>query len=628
MLADWSVFVEGCLARLLKEAAAAREILGRGPVVALTSPPSFFDQVHVYATHQQLYEFMLEPELASYLEIGVTTVEDVIARVREIPFEPGMYLLSSMQKAISFGRVDQDWQRQLMNEVYRDSPISRAGDAFLRSNERASIFSEQQLFALQRLLVLYASAEETDALTREQDASLRIALFYTPGTVLTLDDRLESDEPESLADERWVRFFVGNGGFAANGWLKHDMARAHRMYQVIAASNHAKKKGYPNYCPLAEWLEDRYKMSFDELQAFGFAVYAGSRTMIQDGAPLAVTPEYFATTIFADRVEDGFRAFAADRKWFKQEFERSPESPRRAAFEIQPFLRRPGLRLRNGNVAVIAPRAIEAWLSATGTYYRLFDIARDKGDATRNQFTRFNGTLQEIYVRHLAHVAYPYPERRGSLAVGKVYGEQSYRKGKQTLLTSDVLIDLGLDLVLLEVTAKRLTEKTLVEADAESVRADLQMMIVKKMQQLGRVISDIFGDPSRLPVVELQWVEHVWPIVVAADGLFHNPTIWAYTEREVGDALRFSREQVHANVKPVVLLDLEEVEVLFGLVSAGIPLTTLLERKTSDLWRERDFKAMVSGEFAHRWDGDARFVSQEQQRAFRAIKRALGIPKP
>ena len=94
-----------------------RSILGKGSVVAMTRPPSFFDQVHVYATHQQLYELMLEPELASYLEIGVTTVDDVIARVREIPFEPAMALLSSMQKAISFGRVDQEWQRQLMYEV-------------------------------------------------------------------------------------------------------------------------------------------------------------------------------------------------------------------------------------------------------------------------------------------------------------------------------------------------------------------------------------------------------------------------------------------------------------------------------------------------------------------------------
>lgn len=187
------------------------------------------------------------------------------------------------------------------------------------------------------------------------------------------------------------------------------------------------------------------------------------------------------------------------------------------------------------------------------------------------------------------------------------------------------MIDLGLDLVLLEVTSKRLTEKTLVEADAESVRADLAMMIEKKMQQLGRVIGDLYDDRSRLPVVDLDHVKQIWPIVVAADGLFHNPTIWAYTDQQAGDYLRFDRKRVNADVKPVVLLDLEEVEILFGLVGAGVSLITLLERKTSPLWLERDFKAMVSEEFSHRWNGEAEFVSQEQRRAVNEIRRVLDL---
>lgn len=596
---------------------------GPSSVVALTNPPSFFDQVHIYATHQLLIECMPEQELVGYLNASEVTAEDLITRISRIPFEPAMYLLSSIQKAIGFGRTDPSLHRQLMYEIYLNGLISAAGERFLRENERAAIFSEQQLFALQRLLVLHASDEETDALTPEQDIDLRLALFYTPGTVLTLDDDLETAEPESIDDERWVRYFIGNGGFAAHGWLKHDVARARRIYEVIANSNHAKKRDEANYCPLAEWLQNGYRMSLTELQAFGFVIYAGSHTNQQDGGPLAVMPDYFASTAFADRVEDGFSAFAADRAWYRTEFERSSENPRRAAFETAPFLRRPGLRLANGSVLVTSPRAIESWLSSTGTYYRLFDLARGKNSATRKKFTRFNGTLQEIYVRHLAHVAYPDPERR--LGVGLVYGEHEYGKGKQTLKTSDVIIDLGLDLVFLEVTAKRLTEKTLVEADADSVRNDLRMMIVDKMKQLGRVISDVYAEPTRLPQVRLEYVERVWPIVVAADGVFHNPTVWAYTQKEAGHSLQFDRETVNATVEPIVMVDLDEVEILFGLVRSGVSLVELLDRKTSALWLQRDFKAMVSSDFAHLWDGDAEFISQEQRRAFKEIRIALDL---
>lgn len=604
------------------EADIVRSILGPGTVVAMTRPPSLDDHIHVYATHQELESFMFEPELASYIRARETTVDDVIERIREIPFEPAMTLVASIQKALAFGRVDQAWQRRLMYDVYRDSAISRAGEAFLRSNERAAIFSEQQLFALQRLLVLHASDEQANDLTPDQNASLRLALFFVPGTVLATHDDLDT-APESLADERWLRYFVSNGGFAAHGWLLHDMARAHELYEVAAKSRIAYAD--VDFCPLHAWLQSEFGMSFVELQAFGFVVLAGSGTQTQDGPPLSVKADYFRNSAFADRTEDGFRAFAAERDWFANEFRRSPENPRRAAFEISPFLRRPGLRRSDGSVLVVAPRAIESWLGPTGTYYRLFDIARGADKETWKKFMRFNGRLQEHYARHLVYVAHPDQRRRGLIAVGRVFPDLPYRKGTNTLMTSDVAIDLGTDLVLIEITAKRLTEKTLVEADAESVRNDIQMMIEKKMQQLGRVIGDVFDDPSRLSDVSLNLVERVWPIVVSGEGIFHNPTLWAYTHERAGHYLQFQRERVPAEVKPVALLDLEELEILMGIVGAGHSLTGLLERKTSPMWLERDLKALVSAEYQPRGIGKSAFISQANHRAFRAIKRALDI---
>ena len=46
---------------------------------------------------------------------------------------------------------------------------------------------------------------------------------------------------------------------------------------------------------------------------------------------------------------------------------------------------RTGLRLADGSVLVVFPRAIAAWLSPTGAYYRFFDLARGKGDAMRKR---------------------------------------------------------------------------------------------------------------------------------------------------------------------------------------------------------------------------------------------------
>jgi hypothetical protein len=606
-----------------REQAALRAFAPDASVVALTRPPSFFDQIHVYATHQELYPFLLDPEVMELVKLQPTTTADVIDRIREIPFEPAMRFVASLQKFLSFGRVDLEWQRRMMYEIYGDSPVAAAGERFLRSNGRAAIFSEQQFFALQRLLVLYAAETAADDLTPAQHTSLRMALFYLPGTVLQDEVDLEPSPAENVDDERWLRYFVGSGGFAAHGWLKHDMARAHQLYETIAKSRRARR--HRDYCALETWLVEAYNFTFVELQALGFALLAGSQLQMPDRPPLIVTPGYFDTTALAGRLQSGFHALAADREWFREQFARTAEHPRRAAFEIQPFLRRPGLRQADGNIAVLAPRAIEGWLSANGTYYRLLDLARERGDDTRKRFGRFNGFLHESYARKLVQIAHPNQQRR-TFAVGRVHGELPYLVKKNQRKTSDVVIDLGLDLVLIEVTAKRLTEKSTVDADADAVRSDLQKMIVKKMGQLGRVIRDVFGDPSCVPDLDLRFVQRVWPVIVCADGIFHNPSIWAYTQNEGGRHLDIPRSEVNAEIKPLVLLDLEELEVLMGVITQNHSLIDILERKTSEAWKERDMKALLSEEWAHRWTGEVKFVSEEQRRAMKAIVTALDLP--
>jgi hypothetical protein len=608
---------------LPNEAEIVRGILGPGAVVAMTPPPAFTDHVYVYATHELLLGYL--PEIAELAElVGETeTPETLIARVNEIPFEPAMWFVASLQKALAFGRIDPQHQRQLGHAIY-GYPLGHACEAFLSEHERGAVISEQQLFALQRLLVLHASEDPADDLTDDHLRTLKLVLFYVPGVLLGPQDDLE-EAPSAVDDERWLRYFVGHGGFAAHGHLAHDIARANMLYNRIARSRLARTE---NYCPLQQWLLDEYGMTFMELEAFGFTLFVGAQ-MNQETPPISVTSDYFDTTRFQGRTEQGFKAFAADRDWYRNEFLRSTETPRRIAFETHPFLRRPGLRISNGSVLIVAPRAVQAWLSASGAYYRYFDIARDKGDDWRNKFTRFNGELQEIYARHLMHVAYPNPERRGLIGVGKVYAPQTYVKRKQRFETSDIAIDHGLDLVLIEVTAGRLTEKSLVEADAESVVADLEKMIIKKIRQLGRVIADIYADPTRLPPIDLEHVHRIWPVIVSGDGLFQNPSMWAYTNKQAGDSLHFDRKRVRAAVQPVVLLDLEELEVMLGLIRQGISVIELLERKTTaPWWREQDFKAMVTSDFTHRWDEEVEFIREEWRRAARGVKREIGLKPP
>jgi hypothetical protein len=239
------------------------------------------------------------------------------------------------------------------------------------------------------------------------------------------------------------------------------------------------------------------------------------------------------------------------------------------------------------------------------------------------RFRRFNGWLQERYLRHVTHIAHPYPRRRFLAGSGRVCGEQRYKvRGRGELMTSDVAIDLGLDLVLVEVTTKRMTQRSVVDGDIESVVKAVRAMIVKKMAQLGRVIADLDSGSATLPDVPFEFVERVWPIVVVPDGLFHTPTLWAWVN-EHSDGSLATPPGRKARTQPLVVVDAEEYEVLMALVEGGASLTAVLELKTTALWGDRDFKSMFLDLWGTRGGGDLAFIGEEVRRNYRAMRRVL-----
>jgi hypothetical protein len=591
--------------------------------VAVGKPPSFHDQLGVYATPRELFKFPLGADADVLGDYLMLTTDQLLGLVRSLPFEPAMRFVAYVQRARALTGHGRSGQLALARFLYGESPVTAACAMFLRAHENGVIVSEQQLFALQRLLVLHARDVAADDLTAGEQTSLRTALLYLPGTILDADGDLGEGDIDSIEDERWVRYFIGNGGLAAHGSIKHDLARAHRMYEVIAKSSAARHNG--DYCPLDEWLQSSCGLSFLELQAVGFALYAGSKIGESEVPPVALDESFFASTALDSRVGRAFDAIAGPREWFERAFEGSAEHPRRAAFETQPFLRRPCLRQSDGKLIVLAPRGIQAWLSATGAYYRFLDLARDLGSAERNRFSRFNGWLHERYVRHLTYVAHPHQDRRRLAGSGRVMPETTYRVPRRgESKTSDVAIDLGPDLILIEVTAKRITLKSLVEADASAVRDDLRMLVAQNMKQLGRVIIDLFADTAALPDVETQYVKRVWPIIVSADGLFVTPSTWAYLQKEGGPYLQLGPPAVSAQVMPLVLLDLEEFEALMGLVEAGHSLVRVLEEKTAGAWVERDFKAWLT-DGSRVGEIESEFIGEELGRAFSSFIRDLQI---
>ena len=538
-------------------------------VVGRAGAPSFYDQIFAYATQEEL-------------GLETTSADDIVAITREIGFWPSMRFLSRLQRDLWNVRTDQEGQVALLKQWFEGSRFEDRAVAWLGQEEQRVLFSEQQIFALQRLVLLNARDGDVDEPhSPEEFVLLLMALVAAPGTLLTTEDDLRNEGPSAISDERWMRLFVGHGGFIGRGSLRNELGRAFRLYLEIASSETA--KDHHDYCPVEEWLNGEYGLSFEELQAFALALHTGSKMLDENELPTLIDASYFATTLLADKAQQGLDVLSEPREWYSERFANSQTDSRRAAFEITPFLQQPALRQPDGKVMPFAPRAIEAWISATGNYYRLFDIARAKGSSARKRFTRFNGVLVENYVTETATRAYPpRPTHKTIWLPGTVLCEQTYTGRGGERRTPDVAIDQTPDLLLIEVTSSRLTERSVVDADPDAVQKDIEKVLVDKIEQLGSAIADIRDGVATLPGIEMATIERIWPLIVSSEGVFQTPTLWAYIEEAVTSSLE------QPKVQPLTLLDLEDVEELFGLVASGYSILDVLRAKTTDAWRERE----------------------------------------
>jgi hypothetical protein len=568
--------------------------------------PAFIDQVLVFATQEEL-------------GLPVTSRDVVLDAICEIPFWPAMKFLARFQRDLWPVAREQGGQLELVRRYYgAEGDYARRATAFLRAGLQHVLFSEQQLFTLQKLLLMYAADSEADQeLTQEEYVGLMIALAAVPGTFLGPQvAEFEREGSGGVTDETWLRLFVGHGGFIGRGVLKYELARTHLLYVNEANSDRA--KAHRDYCPLDDWVQEAFQLSFLELQATGFSLWAGSHMGDVESTPVLVDSSYFGPTALGDKAELALAAVSSDRAWYRDLFLRGEHDDRRLAFEITPFLQRPALRFPDGRVMPFAPRALEGWIGATGAYYRFFDLALSRGSSVRNRFTRFNGFLVEQHVLTAARAAHA-TVTSSSIWVPGVIGEQVVGTRDGETRTPDVSLDYGTDLVVIEVTSGRPTTHSIVDADPQAIRADIEKLLEAKITQVANRIGELQDGTLTLLDVRIDEVRRIWPIVVNSEGLLQTPSLWAYLRGETNALAALDKQRV----QPLTLLDLEDIERLMELISAGNSLIAILENKTRDGWRDREFASWYEAEGTNFPTGHFAYIDNATTAAFQEMIGAL-----
>jgi hypothetical protein len=178
-----------------------------------------------------------------------------------------------------------------------------------------------------------------------------------------------------------------------------------------------------SYCPINDWLTEGSGFTIAEQFAIGFSVLAGTKPFDES---LALHERSLLGSAYlpgvAQRLDksaaQAAELLSASRDWYRARFSLGEQTTTRAAWERTAFEIRPLLRLADGRLLLISPRAIESWLG-DGFYHRALGAARRRDRA--ESFLSFYGALIERYVLAQLHHVHPEPRPLGS---GRVFGEQ------------------------------------------------------------------------------------------------------------------------------------------------------------------------------------------------------------
>jgi hypothetical protein len=516
-------------------------------------------------------------------------------------FESGFVATSMIASRIWDIWQDGEKQLELAREIFGEVEIFRRYREFRERYRGSVLFSQQQLFVVQRLLIQNARAATLDEpLSEDEVVSLARLLIGAHDLIDAAHPRLARGEAD-LIDV--VAYTVQSGAYSARPAQLNEFGRAYDLFFTRAREvAHASVS-------LDQWAEEDTGLTLEEQLAGGFGFHAISERDGANGArPSTIEPPFLANTQLADAQERLLGAVAAQRSWFSDAFSGGSQNVRDVSWEVYPFIRRPFLVLDSGKVVLSSPGAMAAWLGF-GFYDRLRESAkkrRKKRADTVSQFGQIYGDLVEDYALDVV---------KSVFAEGRVHGDYPYGKsgGRRT---PDIAIDCGEDLVLVEVRSGFLSPWFRTSGDVGEFTDQLGKLVFDKLGQLGNALANLKTGTAVIPGIEMKRVQRVWPILITAD-LTITEHLWTLIRSQIPSALQTD------DVQHLVLGDIEDLELLMGLVEAGHDIIDMLRTRQSSGYVELELKRWVLEELKASSLTRPAVVRQNWKRASEAMNATL-----
>jgi hypothetical protein len=556
------------------EPAHQEPVVQTGPELA---PPRRALLLQISAEPASVDNMLLCAPTAADLELPTPTLDDAIELIQDVPFEPAMLLAATLAAEIYHHDRDVQRQLELAAEIFPPALFRRI-ERFVAEDPSHLVFDLRHVLALQRILIIHAAPDpdpprglEVAEIHRVAGAVIAIASSLP---VADLPDPEDGKEPDWHA---WTLFFAQTGAWYAEPYILEAIARTHTALRAVASS--PELADHPARTDVDERLRGAYGLDLAEQLGAGLACAALSKAVDPEVEPaqraVHLEPGFLANGSLAGREADVVALLSATRPELREALLAAGDTPEQIAWDHSVLERHPFLRLPDGRMRLLSPRALVAWMTR-GVHYRLLDAAGDglpetKAHKERAGFLTFAGALGEGYVRRLTSASLRHATTSGAV---RVHGEVEFHIGKNRHDSPDVAVDAGPDVVLIEVYSGRMSLRARTQVDSPALEDFVQRATADKLAELADRTRDLLAGHLRYEGLYLETVERIFPVLVlAGDTTALTPLLWGRLRATTPHAFVDD-----ARVQRPVICDLDDLEPLLALAEEGQHLPDLLAR--------------------------------------------------
>lgn len=473
------------------------------------------------------------------------TEAEVIARLGRLSASDCMaYIgfLSSTMEAADGPYFRPEIQQKLVGHVVgADSEVGTALNEALERGEPTTIFCEQQLIHLARLVALHADDRKSDDFASGTLYDNWATCLF--GVTDLLDLGLAIEDPE----ER-LSWELRQCGVNHRDDRLPTIALHHEIYRVLMPEE---------FSDAAARVEAAFEahtgMSLADFFVLGAAVQA--RFTNNPGSVLTPAKYFNATELAAKDWTPFFDLVARDQAGLKAELEVEEARYGATTYGSLAIERFPLFEGEPGVFCLISPTALGRRVTE-GVFHLLAEAAEEQ-NKNRSIYTgEFGIPFQNSIERTL---------RRGNAATGApvpIAADVLYGTSRSAMRrSSDVILGYERFPVFVEVVSGPLRAGTLTRGDLEDFEADVSRLVIEKAGQLDTSIDDFLAGKLVLDGIDPATTSRVWPVIVTSHAFPFRDEI----DQAITDRLAAAGHLQDALAAPLTIVSAEELFFLRGL---------------------------------------------------------------